>query len=73
MKELTIILEYLKKIFYKKQPKRLQEANNQIENIESRGKENFRNQLKVENSKSINVKTVVCVQNGLGFEGKIKG
>lgn len=73
MKGLTRILEYLKKIFYKKQPRMLQEANNQIENIENREKENFRNQLKVENSKSINVETVVCVQNGLGFEGKIRG
>ena len=61
MKELTIILEYLKKIFYKKQPKRLQEANNQIKNIESRGKENFRNQGKYINYNYIFYTLVFCI------------
>lgn len=45
---------------------------------ESRGfknysREEFLEQLRVENSESVKVETTISVQNGLGFEGKVKG
>lgn len=73
MKVLKRVLEYLKKIFYKKQRQMLVEANNKNENIENRTKEEFFGQLKIRDSKPLKVETEICVQNGLGFEGKIKG
>lgn len=67
------MLEYLKMVFYKKQPKLLQESNNKIENTVNSAENKFVEQLRVKNSIPIKVETTICVQNGLGFEEKIKG
>lgn len=67
------MLEYLKRVFYKKQPKLLQESNNKIENTVNSAENKFVEQLRVKNSIPIKVETTICVQNGLGFEEKIKG
>ena len=73
MKVLKRVLEYFKNIFHKKQLQMLVEANNKNENIENRKKEEFIEQLRIRESKSLKVETEICVQNGLGFEGEIKG
>ena len=72
MKILNRMLEFFKKIFYKKQPKMLEEPCNEVENIGNISRKKFLEQLKVKNSEPVKIETTICVQNGLGFEGKIK-
>lgn len=72
MKLISKLVDFIKKVFSKEQYKMIESGEIESKQVDEKV-DFFREQLKVDATLKTMVESDICVGNGLGFHGKIKG